>query len=487
MGAVTVGVCFAAACSSGIETSEPSLAESSEAIIGPSTLGGRNEVVMLLGRVVLPSGGLGTISCSGSYFAPRVVVTAAHCLQGLFNNELYVYHGDNFQADVGQLIQPSGLFQPPAPGQPSFWAKADSYEQHPAWVSEQKYPDIGVVYLDRKLPFDPLPLSRTQLAANRQVTISGWGANSAPTPTTGAGGRVQRTGTTRTLGSPTVADYHADDPNPGLLTPANLPNLMKIDGTAPNANACFGDSGSPILINENGQTYIAGVDYFGGLSCLDYSLYVRINPFLPFLDQAYMKGGQAVLKPVFDCVAPNPQGTLTAFFGYDNKNGVAVTVPYGAKNSLARDTTSQRPSRCLPGEHHYTFGIDFTTSQTVSWTLSPDNSPTTTLTVNQASRRCGAAEFDQAECGIACRASQRSGCPFLPSFEQCVSFCVEGNVFQREFFPACTAENTAVNACTASVAPTPATNWECFDGFGAFAVGPCAAQFEALNACFSGE
>ena len=64
-----------------------------------------------------------------------------------------------------------------------------------------------------------------------------------------------------------------------------------------NANSCFGDSGSPLLITDSRQTYIAGVNYFTGLSCADYSLYTRISSFLPFFDEAYKKGGQEVLKP----------------------------------------------------------------------------------------------------------------------------------------------------------------------------------------------
>ena len=485
MGLAVLGTFVVSACSSGMDSGESKTGVAKEAIVGPSTLGGRNEVVLLHMRIVLANGSIGTRACSGSYFAPRVVLTAAHCLENVFGNQLFVYYGDNFDADIGQLVQgPNGL-QPPAPGQPSFWAQADSFEQHPSYDPTQHHPDMGVVYLDRKLPFDPLPLSRNQLAADRQVTISGWGANSAPTPTTGAGGRIQRTGTTRTLGSPTAADYHPEDPNPSMLNAISRAAQIKLDGTPPNANGCFGDSGSPILINDFGQTYIAGVNYFVGLSCLDYSLAVRINSFLPFVDQAYKKGGQEVLKPVFECVAPNASGTLTAFFGYDNKNGVSVSVPYGTKNSLARDTTNQRPNKFLPGVHHTVFGVDFTSSQTVSWTLSPENSPTTTLTVNQASKRCGAPELDVTECGLSCRASQKSGCPALPTFEQCVQFCIEGNQFQRDFFPNCAAANTALNVCTAGVAPTPASNWECFDGFGAFATGPCAAQFDALNTCFS--
>ena len=151
---------------------------------------------------------------------------------------------------------------------------------------------MGVVYLDRKLPFDPLPLWRNQVAANRTVTISGWGSNSAPTPTTGAGSRVQRTGTTVTLGSPTAADFHPEDPNPGVLDPAIRPNLLKTDGRLPNANGCFGDSGGPILFNEFGQTYIGAVGYFTGLSCLDYNLWTRLNPFLPFLDERTRRAGK---------------------------------------------------------------------------------------------------------------------------------------------------------------------------------------------------
>ena len=56
-------------------------------------------------------------------------------------------------------------------------------------------------------------------------------------------------------------------------------------------------------------------------------------------------------------------------------------------------------------------------------------------------------------------------------------------VSERTFLPQCSAQNSAFNICTAGVSSAPA-NWECFDTFGAFAVGPCAAQLDALNNCF---
>ena len=481
IGLVGLGILAGVSCGEGVD---PHVESVQDAIVGPSTLGGRKQVVMLFARVVLANGSVGTRTCSGAYFAPRVVATAAHCLPNIIAGQLYAYYGDNFAADFAQLAEDQNGFVLPQPGQPSVWARADSMEIHPSYTPDQHFPDIGIVYLDRKLPFDPLPLSRTVVAANRVVTISGWGANSTPTPTTGLGTRVQRTGTSRTLGPPTAADFHAEDPNNGLLVPANRLAQIKLDGSPTNANSCFGDSGSPLLITDFGQTTIGGINYFTGLSCADYSLYTRISSFLPFFDQAYKKGGQEVLKPTFDCVAPNAQGTLTAFFGYDNKNGVAVTVPYGTKNSLARDTINQRPNRFAPGTHHFAFGVDFTSNQTVAWTLSPDNSPTTTVSVNQASRRCGAAEAAQTECGLSCRASQRSGCPTLPTFEACLGFCLDQAGFVRDSLPACLAANTAVNVCTAGISPDPA-NWLCDDFFGAFALDPCGAQFSALDACFS--
>jgi hypothetical protein len=286
------------------------------------------------------------------------------------------------------------------------------------------------------------------------------------------------------LGTPTTADNHPDDPNPALNTAATRAAQIKLDGTAPNANTCFGDSGGPILVTDNGQTYVAGVNYFTGVSCANYSLAFRINSVLPFLDAAYQKGGQGTLIPALDCVTPNPQGTLTAFFGYNSKNGVNITVPYGVKNALARDTTNQRPKLFLNGQHDFSFGIDFSAGQTVSWTLSPDNSPTTTLNVTSSSRRCGAADLDNSQCALSCRASQRSGCTGLPSFEDCVGLCVGTEQFFAEFYPNCVQSYRDFNVCTAGVSPAP-SNWECLDGNTGTASTPCASQIDALNTCLS--
>ena len=130
-----------------------------QAIVGPSALGGPDQVVMVY-ATALTSSGLITRTCSGSCFAPRVVLTAAHCLSDIYEGQLFVYYGDDFEGDFEQLVPWGDLLMIPEPGQPSTWAQADSFETHPEWDPNLLYPDMGVIYLDRALPFEPLPLAR---------------------------------------------------------------------------------------------------------------------------------------------------------------------------------------------------------------------------------------------------------------------------------------------------------------------------------------
>jgi len=476
LSSIAVGAWVLAACGSA-DQAETDLGTSEQGIVRPTQTGGRNEVVMLY--AILGNGG--TRLCSGGYFAPRVVLTAAHCLENV--RQVFVYHGDNdYTVDLGQLQpQPDGTFLPPPPGSPSVWALADSVEQHPQWDPELIYPDMGAVYLDRKLPFDPLPLYRNRLGnswLNQQVTISGWGANVATGPVTATGYGTQRTGISRFLGSPTVADYHPDDPNPGMLNATVRNNTFKIDGTAPWSNGCFGDSGGPLLISQWGQTYIAGVEYFGGLYCEEYSLYTRLDPFLPFLDNAYKRGGQDTLVPTVECIVPRPGG-YTAYFGHDNKNGVSITVPYGTKNQLALDTTNQRTKVFQPGNRDFTFGVNFSTNQTLTYKLSPDNSPTTTLTVTKNTAQCTA---PQVECINACKNTRLSGCPVVPSLDFCMDFCTEFSGFASEV--GCASAMTAFNQCVTTTPPGP-ENWFCGDGLPYEAI-DCQDELNDLFICFEG-
>ena len=111
----------------------------------------------------------------------------------------------------------------------------------PDHQSAFNYPDLAVVYLDRELPFDPLPLYPGPVNnpwIGTQAEIVGWGGSKALTADISQveGFGVKRSGFATIDGSPTAADFHPDDPNPGILDPAIRANLIKLDGEVPNAN-----------------------------------------------------------------------------------------------------------------------------------------------------------------------------------------------------------------------------------------------------------
>ena len=469
--AAVSGPCLLSACSADVEGIETASTSTSQPIVRAKREGGPDQVVMLYATVLdAQTGELSHRTCSGVYYSSRVVATAAHCLdadparlEALV--QVLVYYGNDFEADLAQLTPRGAEYAVPPPGQPSTFAAADSFETHPSWDRGRIYPDLGVLYLDRALPFEPLPLARFRLSSpqwdHQSATISGWGGDEATSPTSADGGRVQRTGKTRLLGSPTQADYHADDPNPGMLVPAIRKNVIKIDGRAPFSNACFGDSGSPLLIKERGRDHIAGIEYFGGLYCEEYSLYTRVEPFLPFFDQAARRAGHAPLTPKLECVAENEDHSLTAFFGYDNQNGVSLAVPYGRDNSLPHDVNGFRPTRFEPDAHDFVFGVDFDAGEQLVYKLAASCGSNTKLIVDAASPRCGEDVARQVTCGQSCRGQLLSGCTGLQSYEACIEGCTG---FYEIFadVPQCSSNIDDWNRCLANTPPGP-DHWMCFE------------------------
>lgn len=456
-----IGALALTACSSDVQDTAAGKIE--QPIVRASTQGGKDQVVLLYMRTV-SNGQFRTRTCTGTYIGPRLVLTAAHCLSNVVSNLVFAYWGDHFDTDFAAIPQAGITPIIPPPGQPSLFAQAETYEVHPDWDPGLVHPDMAVVYLDRDLPFQPLEVARFRIAADfegKPATLDGWGASQALSADISqtVGGRVQRTGTTKILGSPTRADYHPEDPNAGMLVPGIRRDTLKTDGHAPYANSCAGDSGGPLFVKKHGKDYVAGVGSWTGLWCEDYALFTRIDPFLKFIDNAERRSGDAPVEAHLECVAPNADGTYTAFFGYENENGLSVDVPYGSRNELALDTDQRRPTHFKPGEHDFVFGVEFTAKQQLKYTLDAGKScgNSSVITVNKRSRACGADVAQQVACGGSCRAGLKSGCPDrLPSYTQCMSDCQD---FVNAF-PECAAEALAMNQCYAGT-PSGEDHWLC--------------------------
>lgn len=478
----------AAACSA--EVDGDALGQSSDAIVRGTTENGRNYVVALrITHNLTDQNGDPLVGfCSGVLYAPRTVLTAAHCVKVLDANyqeighavDIKVYFGNNYEQDLAAL---GPDLQIPPPPTASRFVNADSWDTHPAWNSTTLYADLAAVYLDRqpRLPpnntiVDGLPLQRSrQNVPGQSITILGYGA-SVSLDSQGnevEGAYVKRRGTSPFVGTPVINPL-PPDPHPGILNTTVRNSLFQLNGNAPNSNSCAGDSGGPAVRNISGQDYVIGISTWGGNFCESFSYYTRIDPFLSFLDLAYQKGGQAPLTPRLECITPRPAGGYRAYFGYDNRNGVVVNVPYGANNSLPQDTGSLRPSTFAPGNHPYVFGLNFNAGQTLSYRLNPQNGPNTLLTVNQNSPRCNVNSRDFI-CAQACDASQAAACG--ESRETCVAAC-------NDFYVGISPCEPAMDEYHRCVAQQPVSEFTCFDTFPfAFA---CSPYLDAVGECLSG-
>ena len=214
--------------------------ETAQAIIGGFNVAGETEWEFV------PMLSLGGGTCTGTLVAPTIVLSAAHCVEGVSSGRAYfgLGGGNGFYDDVRVI----------------------DIATHRAY-SGFKEKDIALLRLERQpddVNGDPMEPVRFNLDALDQswidypITTVGFGHNIAPTggdPSTGTGSGTQRQVESKILG---VTAEH-------LLV-----------GTM-DQNTCQGDSGGPTFAKIDGEWVVMAVTSFGTFNCLGQSNLARTD------------------------------------------------------------------------------------------------------------------------------------------------------------------------------------------------------------------
>ena len=230
-----------AACSPGVDPAGPSAATTAAIVTG--TLDTGDPAVVGIGVRRVSCGAPLSVHCTGTLIAPRLVLTAAHCvLDPRLGGALEVLFGSDVTA-------PAAVFR-----------RVTQVATHPDYRDDGDPEDLAVLVLAEAAPVPPVPLNTSPLDStlvNQSVRLVGFGQ-------TNPGGAPP--GTKRS----------------GTATVSELQNALFRIVPGPSLT-CQGDSGGPLFGPEGGQQggneVLIGVTSNGDPGCAVYGLNVRVDAF----------------------------------------------------------------------------------------------------------------------------------------------------------------------------------------------------------------
>lgn len=226
------------ACAAPTQDGEDESTESSSAsIVGGQATSSYPAVVALTQ--------FGSPFCTGTVVAKRVVVTAAHCLEGGSIQGWRVAFGPSAFSPQAQITVVDAI-------------------AHPSFDPNRIRNDIAVVLLAQDAPVTPIALNDGMPSSwvGKSLTFVGYGASNGRTES-GAG--IKRV----------------------VSIPISQVGSTQFAYQDSSRNTCFGDSGGPAFAKDAaGNLTLAGVTSYGDQTCSVYGVDTRVDVFRSFIQSA---------------------------------------------------------------------------------------------------------------------------------------------------------------------------------------------------------
>jgi trypsin len=235
-------------------------------------------------------------ACTGTVVAPRVILTAAHCVEDLERGRF---------TPAGNFAVATGTTSPGQALRENVFRVVDTHV-FPGFDPGNLRGDAGILVLDRPTAAPPIPLAGAADAAfyagGATAQLAGWGLT-RPNVQRGASSLQA---TTMVVQPPSACQQRTRRHYPSF-SPAG--QLCALDVPAGKSGGCYGDSGGPAIgLRPDGSQVQLGVISTGGPFCNTKlpNVLTRADFIAPWVAEWIAAVETGAAPPVFDPSAPFP-------------------------------------------------------------------------------------------------------------------------------------------------------------------------------------